>query len=223
MYLTNKITEWYLTAKDACKKEIEKNIAFIKEWHDEKEQEYYREQRRLRDQFEDNIWEARGNYQYNLRAGRRFRNNAVLPPIPPAGLSSKTIDKILEEDAIQRDRIDSRYNSQTFTDCSGCTQYSSRQRWFTPASWRSLDREGDCFVATVVYGDINAPQVQKLRQFRDDVLMEYSMGRLGVSWYYSGIGRGAAALIKNYIPSAIPPIRKVLDVIVELRGNTQGT
>jgi len=72
-----------------------------------------------------------------------------------------------------------------------------------------------CFVATAVYGDSNAPQVQTLREFRDRVLMESDIGRLLVDFYYSGAGRKTADFIKNHLPSTIPAIRRGLDFLVE--------
>lgn len=81
--------------------------------------------------------------------------------------------------------------------------------------------DGDpCFVATAVYGDNNAPQVQTLREFRDKVLMMSNIGRSFVNFYYSGAGRKTANFIKNHLPSTIPTIRRGLDVLVE-RYSTQ--
>lgn len=73
----------------------------------------------------------------------------------------------------------------------------------------------DCFVATVVYGNIDAPQVRTLREFRDDVLMQSLIGRAFVDFYYSGVGEKTADFIKEHLPSAIPAIRRGLDVLVE--------
>ena len=73
----------------------------------------------------------------------------------------------------------------------------------------------DCFVATAVYGNAHAPQVEALREFRDNVLMQNKMGRAFVNFYYSGAGEKTANFIKEHLPSAIPPIRKGLDTLVE--------
>ncbi len=81
---------------------------------------------------------------------------------------------------------------------------------------RDCDSVSDeCFVATAVYGDANAREVNILRQFRDDVLMDSAMGRAFVRFYYSGAGKKAARLIKTKVPSAIQPIRAGLDRLVE--------
>ena len=72
-----------------------------------------------------------------------------------------------------------------------------------------------CFVATVVYGDINAPQVEALRGFRDNVLMQSELGKTFVNFYYSGAGEKTANLIKKHLPSTIPSIRKGLDALIE--------
>jgi hypothetical protein len=42
-----------------------------------------------------------------------------------------------------------------------------------------------CYVATSVYGDYDAPQVQVLRRWRDQTLSRSSLGRSFVRFYYS--------------------------------------
>jgi hypothetical protein len=76
--------------------------------------------------------------------------------------------------------------------------------------------EGDpCFVATAVYGNVNAPQVQTLRKFRDNVLMQSSIGKAFVNFYYSGAGKKTADFIREHLPSTVPAIRRGLDVLVD--------
>ena len=41
-----------------------------------------------------------------------------------------------------------------------------------------------CFVATVVYGDASAPEVERLRRFRDGVLRHWAAGRLLIKLYW---------------------------------------
>ncbi|MFH0870693.1 MAG: CFI-box-CTERM domain-containing protein [archaeon] len=74
----------------------------------------------------------------------------------------------------------------------------------------------DCFVATAVYGNINAPQVEVLRQFRDNVLANSSFGRAFINFYYSGSGEKTAKFIEKHLPSTIPILRKSLDVLVRI-------
>ena len=71
-----------------------------------------------------------------------------------------------------------------------------------------------CFVATVVYGDRYAPEVQALRTFRDQVLAKHFLGRAFIRSYYSGIGKRVAETIQQRAPSAIPVIKQGLDVVV---------
>lgn len=81
----------------------------------------------------------------------------------------------------------------------------------------------ECFVATAVYGDVNSPQVQVLRDFRDQVLSRNPFGEAFVQFYYSGAGKRTADFIRQHLPSTIPAIRKGLDFVVESyrarRGN----
>jgi len=73
----------------------------------------------------------------------------------------------------------------------------------------------NCFIATAVYGNINAPEVEILRDLRDNVLMQNKFGRLAVKIYYNGVGETMANLISNHLPSIIPVIRKGLDTLVK--------
>ncbi|MFH1193150.1 MAG: CFI-box-CTERM domain-containing protein [Candidatus Jorgensenbacteria bacterium] len=41
-----------------------------------------------------------------------------------------------------------------------------------------------CFIATAVYDDFNAPQVETLRKFRDESLLKSVVGRFSVRLYY---------------------------------------
>ncbi len=79
----------------------------------------------------------------------------------------------------------------------------------------AIPRKGICFVATVAYNNINAPQVDVLREFRDHVLMKYEAGKAFVAAYYSGIGESTANFIKDHARSLIPSIRKGLDFVVK--------
>jgi len=44
--------------------------------------------------------------------------------------------------------------------------------------------KGGCYIATMVYGSYDAPEVLILRQFRDNVLDKYYLGRRFISFYY---------------------------------------
>ena len=72
-----------------------------------------------------------------------------------------------------------------------------------------------CFVATVVYGDPQTPEVRALRRFRDETLQQSPVGRAFVDFYYSGVGQLVADFIKTQLPSSIPIIRRGLDVIAK--------
>jgi len=68
-------------------------------------------------------------------------------------------------------------------------------------------RQG-CFIATAAYGRYSDPEVQALREFRDQYLLTNSLGRAFVEWYYRFSPAAAAAL--NAHPAFKPVIRAAL-------------
>ena len=99
-------------------------------------------------------------------------------------------------------------------------KYVHRERYFSTDEIKTMkngriEEPAGCFVATVVYGNPEAPQVQVLREFRDTVLMEHPIGRRFVDFYYSGAGQRTADFITEYVPSTIPIIRRGLDTLAE--------
>lgn len=90
----------------------------------------------------------------------------------------------------------------------------------TKGDYFSIDNLGEiqddeCFIATAVYGNRDAPQVRTLRDFRDDVLTRSAAGKAFVDFYYSGAGKKTADFVKRHLPSTIPVLRRGLDVLVE--------
>ena len=75
-------------------------------------------------------------------------------------------------------------------------------------------QQGGCFVATVVYGDPMAPEVELLRTFRDRVLLLHLPGRLFVRFYYAGAGQYTANLLRRRFPYLIPCVRCLVDALV---------
>ena len=65
-----------------------------------------------------------------------------------------------------------------------------------------------CFIATAAYGHYSDPEVQALREFRNQYLLTNSLGRAFVEWYYRSSPAAAAAL--NAHPAFKPVIRAAL-------------
>ena len=57
----------------------------------------------------------------------------------------------------------------------------------------------NCFVVTATMGGGDHPVVAHMRRFRDQVLMETSIGNRFIEWYYAH-GPGMARLIANSVP-----------------------
>ena len=75
------------------------------------------------------------------------------------------------------------------------------------ANERAAASSGVCYVATLVYGGYDTPQVMKLRKFRDNVLMQYSAGRCFVHIYY---------LISPYLVNTLGNHNRVQNLIRSL-------
>jgi hypothetical protein len=71
-----------------------------------------------------------------------------------------------------------------------------------------------CFVATVVYGDINAQELDLLRHYRDNVLMNTFLGRAFVDLYYGNAGERIAEFVKTHARFTIPAIKRGLDGLI---------
>jgi hypothetical protein len=86
------------------------------------------------------------------------------------------------------------------------------RRGHGPPSYRRDDDK--CYIATAVYGSLDAPEVLTLRSFRDEALMKSPLGRTFVSVYYKHSPYFAEKLKDHrYINHCV---KLVLDEIVEL-------
>jgi hypothetical protein len=82
----------------------------------------------------------------------------------------------------------------------------------TPPSASSGGGGGGCFIATAAYGSWLAPEVVKLREFRDQYLLTNRAGQAFVDWYYR-MSPPAAAIIAEH-ESLKTAVRLVLTPIV---------
>ncbi len=89
------------------------------------------------------------------------------------------------------------------------------EKWETSTENRSLTTSDDdpCFVATASYGTPLAIEIQILRDYRDNYLRKYEIGKLFIAWYEIN-GPKLAALLNKY-PEFKPWVRQfVLQPIV---------
>ena len=90
----------------------------------------------------------------------------------------------------------STYSSQTYSQFQSSGKHTSTGSYRQPStssggsqrssyySTSNNRQNGGCYIATMVYGDYNHPQVQVLRSFRDQCLLTNHIGRLFVKFYY---------------------------------------
>jgi hypothetical protein len=76
----------------------------------------------------------------------------------------------------------------------------------------SSTSSGGCYIATMVYGDYNHPQVLLLREFRDEKLLNTLLGRAFVSFYYA-TSPHLVKLLQN-ATHINRMIRKILDSLI---------
>ncbi|MCD8179439.1 MAG: hypothetical protein LUE98_19380 [Tannerellaceae bacterium] len=67
--------------------------------------------------------------------------------------------------------------ARSYTSGSSSGSYSS-------SSSSSSDSSDGCYIATMVYGDYDHPRVKVLREFRDNYLKRYALGRSFIRFYY---------------------------------------
>ena len=73
---------------------------------------------------------------------------------------------------------------------------------------------GDCYIATMVYGDYEHPQVLVLRDFRDDFLAHFLLGRAFIRFYYKYSPSWVKALEHNKIINK--SIKKALNTFIKV-------
>jgi DNA polymerase III epsilon subunit-like protein len=82
----------------------------------------------------------------------------------------------------------------------------------TASQERANNNKGGCYIATLVYGDYDHPQVVHLRHFRDSTLSATLLGRFFIKFYYS-VSPTIVKLFKRNI-LFIKFSRKCLDVFI---------
>ena len=75
---------------------------------------------------------------------------------------------------------------------------------------------GDCFIATAVYGSYESPEVCALRRFRDERLKATTLGRAIIRSYYA-VSPSIATRLQRH-PRASSVVRKALDAMVRRVG-----
>lgn len=86
----------------------------------------------------------------------------------------------------------------------------------TPYS-SSRSSSGGCYIATMVYGDYDHPQVMVLRDFRDTVLQHHVLGRAFIKFYYRYSPTWVEKLKDKKGVNLV--IRKILDKFIKWYSN----
>ncbi len=122
-----------------------------------------------------------------------------------------------EEEAIRRAYARAEAKEKSFhaivprqvTAAEAVTSHSDEHTEVGP---RTGHKSRACFVATAAYGCPDAPEVERLRRFRDEVLLKSTVGTLAVRAYYR-LSPPVARLIAGR-PRLRTAVRRALDVLV---------
>ncbi|HIH38331.1 hypothetical protein J4460_07925 [Candidatus Woesearchaeota archaeon] len=82
---------------------------------------------------------------------------------------------------------------------------------------RNQAESSGCFVATAVYQNPHAPEVDLYRWFRDAYLQHHTCGRKLVNAYYGGLGERLAGIVEEH-PFLRGPCRGTLDFGARVLG-----
>ncbi len=95
---------------------------------------------------------------------------------------------------------------------NGSTSGNSSSGGSNSSGSNSGNSNSGCYVATMVYGSYEAPEVWVLRNFRDRFLARFYFGRKFISWYY----KNSPAFVEQYKNAAgvNRSIRVVLNILV---------
>lgn len=117
----------------------------------------------------------------------RAQNSAVIAMNIANGTLATTLDSAVNAMAIigqldmtAQERSHFNTNNSTLSSLKSQLDSAMRQR----RSAYSSSSSSGCYIATMVYGDYDEPQVMVLREFRDKVLRNSAFGRLFIRFYY---------------------------------------
>ena len=83
-------------------------------------------------------------------------------------------------------------------------------KYITIDDIKKVEYVDDCFVATAVYQDPDAWQVNTYRALRDEDLASNRVGRMFTDWYCGGGGKRLSDIVREH-PGLRPPLRAALD------------
>jgi len=143
-----------------------------------------------------------------------FTSDALSTVSKKSGISTNSIDiesSSIENGAVYYVRVaavDEADNESTLSDTMTVTPEATTDFWEGYVDDGGTDPGGYCFIATAAWGSPMASELDTLRHFRDDVLMQSAGGRAFVREYYRW-GRFAAAWIADK-----PALRAVARVLL---------
>lgn len=73
-----------------------------------------------------------------------------------------------------------------------------------------------CYIATVVYQSEDAPEVEMLRNFRDETMQNSVFGRQLIRFYYGGTGKKVAVLLSTKFKLITPVVKLMLNIFIKI-------
>ncbi|WP_141738286.1 CFI-box-CTERM domain-containing protein [Acidithiobacillus caldus] len=79
---------------------------------------------------------------------------------------------------------------------------------------RRYGKSGPCFIASAVYGNPHAPEVDAIRRFRDSVLRPTSFGRIIIIYYYKYSPKISILIIRYKVLHKL--VRSILNIVAKM-------
>jgi hypothetical protein len=128
------------------------------------------------------------------------------------------IDLLYRRDENNKNRLETKLREQELNEKNNLVQKASIEdvKKYDPkyqAIEKNKQQSSGCFVASVVYGSKDAPEVIRLQDFRDNILRHSMFGRIFIRIYYF-IGPKTAWLLNRSGGTSRFILRKVLDQFI---------
>lgn len=131
-----------------------------------------------------------------------------------ASLASAVMSKLSSFDMTTECRNYFNKNNTALQNINSQLSYRSHPTTYSSSNTSSSSSSDGCYIATMVYGDYDHPQVMVLRDFRDSYLKERNWGKRFIKFYYKHSPNWVEKLKNHKLVNRT--IKAILDIFVSL-------